>query len=159
MTKLSAVKDAHWRSRLSVVTRAEISNRRNFESDETLNAKGYIVNVQEVGMTQVPYSELIARENFLLGMRITVDTSYEIFNPKTMPFVTTQETVRIDAIRHYVEHPDRIFGFGYDSEPRLYEMEDGTLVLLDGNHRMAAAILTGRAIEVAIRRRASALAA
>jgi hypothetical protein len=58
--------------------------------------------------------------------------------------------MRLDAIRHYVENPETPFGLGLSLEPSLGRLSDGSLILLDGNHRMAAAMLTNRSLEVCI---------
>lgn len=59
-----------------------------------------------------------------------------------------QGVVRLDVILHYLDNPTTL----YDSAPSSWgaeaplavQLRDGRLVLVDGNHRWVAALLTGQ---------------
>lgn len=145
--KLRSVKDTPLLSRLRSAPKRGKIPLMGCESTEQLNKLNLIIHPRELGMDFTPFNEVQAKgEKFLHPC--PRNPSYEEFDPNAQSFFTTQETIRLDAVRHYIEHPDMMFGLSVDMEPTLFRFSDGTILVVDGNHRIAAAKLAGRTITV-----------
>lgn len=145
--KLRSVKDATLLPRLRSAPKRGKIPLMGYKSTEQLSHLNLIVHPNELGIDFVPYKEVQAKgEKFLYPF--PRNPSYEEFDPNTQSFFTAQETIRLDAVRHYIEHPDMMFGISVDMEPTLFQFSDGTILILDGNHRIAAAKLAGRTVTV-----------
>lgn len=118
-------------------------------ASEQLDKLKLIIHPTELGIKFVPFHEAEALgEKFL--RTYPRNPSYEEFDPNAQEFFTTQDTLRLDAVRHYIEYPDIMFGLSVDAEPRMFRFTDSSLLIVDGNHRVAAAMIAGRTIEVCV---------
>jgi len=68
--------------------------------------------------------------------------------PLTAVDASLQGVVRLDALLHYLADPAMLFGAAESSwgakGPLGVRLDDGRVVLVDGNHRWVAALLAGR---------------
>ena len=146
---LQAVTNSDVRDRLKHAPGMNVIPRTGFRASRMLAERNLLIQSQTVGVKFISFATLsMTGEDILLGMN-SPTALLETIVPSEDKVVTTQEFLRLDALRYYVEYPHGSFGLGC-SEPQLYRMKDGTLVVLDGNHRVAAAVLTGSPIEVAV---------
>jgi hypothetical protein len=111
---------------------------------ESLARRGLLIRAADVKFVRLPESHPAMAWYRASSWEDIPDSPCSSINPAEHEFVATQPTLRLDAIRYYVNSPDRTF---INSDPdlavELLRLASGQLLIMEGHHRIAGALVAG----------------
>jgi len=159
VSRVSSIKPK--KDKYPLVTNEEMNIRLNnipkgeipiigIDAKEALEANDLIIHPQDIGLNYMKFEDARKLHPQIYQVQKDHNPRYMELDPSQDNFVSIQASIRLDAIAHYIKKPSDPFGFSWEIEPRILLTKNQEYIIVDGNHRVSAALLTGRKIECAV---------